>query len=411
MPPKTRPQGLKYPQRADIGNVARWYGNMWAYTKVPEGQTAAGQDIKTKLKEKEKVLKKLQEHALGRAERMVKAGKPATLQSIDDFVQHALHLEPRVESRFKELGAKLEVEIEKRARAEGGLEALMKELPQGLPTAINQIRQLDEQKEESKRLKEELARAQKKYEDFKKKVTEFSNQWKQQKEEMLERAEDAENDLNESEEKTKSLQTEIQKLKMDAQELHSQLSTEKERYSKLLASTTAVLAQKDKELLEWEEEKKSDSRQLAAKDEELKVLREQNENHSRELAAKDEQLRRLRKRIERKEKKSEGRREQNKLKDKELKTLRKRNKHLRSTARNQSTNLDLKQEENDHLEADVLEARSFADKCLDDYENIVKQMKDLRDNPPPNLDPRGVEELIEAYDAEIAYLEGQLRHT
>jgi len=177
------------------------------------------------------------------------------------------------------LGAKLEVQIERRARAEGELGAVTKELPQGLLTAVNQIRQLDEQKEISKRLKEELAQVREKHDNFTRTIKGLSEQWKKQKEEMLVRAEDAENQLVESEEEAKKLHTEIGKLKTDAQGLRSQLSTEKERYSKLLANTTAVLADKDKKLLKREKEKKSHSRDLAARDEELKALHEERDNH------------------------------------------------------------------------------------------------------------------------------------
>jgi len=60
---------------------------------------------------------------------------------------------------------------------------------------------------------------------------------------------------------------------------------------------------------------------------------------------------------------------------------------------------------------DLAEAQSFADKCLDEYEKIVKQEEDMASESAPSLASLGYEELIEAYEAELAHLRARLRHT
>jgi len=92
MPPKAKHPMFRHPQRTDIGTVARWYGNMWNLSKIQEGkayfeiaeeepqpgqQTKKRQEFETKLREKEKELKELQEQVLEKSGAGREGGNPS----------------------------------------------------------------------------------------------------------------------------------------------------------------------------------------------------------------------------------------------------------------------------------------------------------------------------------------------
>jgi len=303
------------------GTVFRWYEQVYACRSTEESKAyfreiddqakaKANPEIREselRFAEKEKELERLKKEVLIKAEQVAEENDIPTLQSVDNFVHRVMHLEERIEQRFKDLNAELKAEIAKRAQAEGELAGFKSARSEDTEEEnVDLTKELNERNTEVEELKKKAAKHEETLESVTTMLAKMGSHILAKEEHFKAKCRELKSTNKNLHSELAVRDTRIVDLEAKAKGLNTELEEEKGRYLRLSNKNVKLQSEMTEQLKRLRETKDGELSELRrVKDKEYAALKRTSDNNLKARDNKQTIIERLKASIEKKQEESD----------------------------------------------------------------------------------------------------------